>query len=343
MIFVTGGTGMVGAHLLYDLTQKGESVRALKRPDSSLKKTEKIFSFYTPSPEKLLSQIEWVEGDILDKEGLSELLVGITQIYHCAAIVSFDAAKRDEIIQVNGEGTANLVDLALTLGISKFCHVSSIAAIGLPPDGVEANEEHPWRTSKEHSAYAESKYNAEMEVWRGVLEGLDAVIVNPSVIIGPGDWKTGSSKLFSTIWEGLKFYTSGGTGFVDVKDVATAMQLLMAEENWESDKNQRYILNAENLLYRDCFNLVADNLKVSRPTIRANKTLLTIGYRISAIKKFFTGTPPALTREIAKSASKVSLYDGTKISKALKFTYISIADSIQQNSKIFLADDHRKD
>jgi len=343
MIFITGGTGMVGAHLLYDLTQKGEKVRALKRPGSPVKKTEKIFSFYTPSPEKLLSQIEWVEGDILDKEGLSELLNGVTQIYHCAAIVSFDSSKRDEIIQINGEGTANLVDLALTLGISKFCHVSSIAAIGSPPDGSEANEEHPWRTSKENSAYAESKYNAEMEVWRGTLEGLDAVIVNPSVIIGPGDWKTGSSTLFSTIWKGMKFYTSGGTGFVDVKDVVTAMQLLMTEGNWVSVKNQRYILNAENLLYRECFNLVADNLKVNRPKIRATKALLTIGYRISAIKKFFTGIPAALTREIAKNANKVSLYNGTKISKALNFNYISVADSIQQNSKIFLAEHRRKD
>ena len=145
MIFVTGGTGMVGAHLLYDLVLKGENVRALKRPGSSLNRIGKIFSFYNPDYRSLLQKIEWVEGDILDKDGLRELLIGVDQIYHTAAIISFDSRERDLVIQNNCDGTANLVDLALSLSIPRFCHVSSIAAIGTPPEGIEASEDHPWK------------------------------------------------------------------------------------------------------------------------------------------------------------------------------------------------------
>ena len=230
MVFVTGGTGMVGAHLLYDLVSNGEKVRALKRPGSSIRRAEKIFSYYSSEYQLLLQNIEWVDGDILDKDGLGELLAGVDQIYHCAAIVSFDSRDREIMIHNNVEGTANLVDMAVSLHIPRFCHVSSVSAIGSPPEGIEANEDHPWRNNMDHSAYGESKYLSEMEVWRAIFLGLNAVIVNPSVIIGPGDWKSGSSLLFSTVWKGLKFYTKGGTGFVDVRDVTKVMRLLMADD-----------------------------------------------------------------------------------------------------------------
>ncbi len=341
MIFVTGGTGIVGAHLLYDLALKGIKVRALKRKESSLQLTEKIFSFYSRDHQLLLNTIEWVDGDILDKDGLRELLIGVDQIYHVAAIMSFDPRKGKEIIHTNCEGTANLVELAIELGIHRFCHVSSIAAVGSPPEGIEATEDHPWRNSRDHSAYSESKYLSEMEVWRGILQGLDAVIVNPSVIVAPGDWKSGSSILFSKVWHGMKFYTKGGTGFVDVRDVTSAMQRLMADDFWETVKNQRYILNAKNIPFREFFNQVADSLRVKRPNIFAGKISLQLAWRLSVLYRFLTGIKPSITKDTARSAAKLSWYDGSKICRAIGFKYTPIEISISDVSSLYLKDINR--
>ena len=338
MIFVTGGTGMVGAHLLYDLVINGKKVRALKRPESNIRLVEKIFAYYSLEFQLLLQNIEWVEGDILDKDHLRELLSGIDQIYHMAAIISFDPKDRDIMIHNNCEGTANLVDLALSLKIPRFCYVSSIAAIGSPPEGIEANEDHPWRNNVDHSAYAESKYLSEMEVWRAIFQGLNAVIVNPSIIIGSSDWKSGSSKLFFTVWKGLKFYTKGGTGFVDVRDVTIAMQRLMEDEAWEEVKNQRYILNSENIPFRELFNYMADSLNVNRPKFFAGNILLKLAWRLSEVKGLLTGTRPVITRETARSANKISYYDGSKISRTIKFEYTPVTVSIRNNALLFLKD-----
>lgn len=338
MIFVTGGTGMVGAHLLYDLTKRGEKVRALKRPGSNIHRTEKIFASYSIEYLSLMQNIEWVDGDILEKDSLRELLAGVDQIYHVAAMLSFDPRDRETMIQNNCEGTANLADLALLLQIPRFCHVSSIAAIGMPPEGVEANEKHPWHNNMDHSAYAESKYLSEMEVWRAIYQGLNAVIVNPSVIIGPGDWKSGSSLLFYVVRNGLRFYTRGGTGFVDVRDVTKAMRLLMEDKVWEVVKTQRYILNSENISFRRFFDHIADNLKVNRPKFFAGKTLLNIAWHVSLLKSFLTGKCPSFTRETARSANNLSFYNGSKICQAVGFKYIPVEVSIRDTSGFFLKD-----
>lgn len=342
MIFVTGGTGFVGAHLLVNLVSQGVQVRALKRRGSSISRTEKIFSYYSNEYQSPMRNIEWVEGDMLDKESLRGLLDSVDQIYHAAAMVSFDPRDREAMIHNNVEGTSNLVDLALSMHIPRFCHVSSISAIGLPPEGIEANEGHPWRNSRDHSAYAESKYLSEMEVWRASFQGLDAVIVNPSVIIGPGDWQSDSSILFKTVWKGLNFYTRGGTGFVDVRDVATAMQRLMKDDVWESVKNQRYILNAENVPFQNIFNQIAGCLHVNKPKFFAGKTLLKLACRLSAMKSFFTGTPPVITPDIVKSASKLSCYDGSKISRTIGFEYIPLNVSVSHISDLFLKEFNKK-
>jgi dihydroflavonol-4-reductase len=338
MIFVTGGTGMVGAHLLYDLTSRGEKVRALKRRGSNIKKVEKIFGCYLSEYQLLLKNIEWVEGDMLDKESLRRHLTGVDQIYHAAAMISFDPRDRDTMICNNCEGTANIVDLALALNIPRFCHVSSISALGFPPEGVDVSEDHPWQNNNGHSSYAESKYLSEMEVWRAILQGLNAVIVNPSVIIGPGDWKSGGSVLFSTVWKGLKFYTGGITGFVDVRDVTASMRRLMEEKGWKAVKNHRYILNAENLPFREFFNQVADHLHLKRPKYLAGQKFLALAWRFCSLKRFVTGIPPAITRETARSAHQMIYYDGSKICRTIGFEYTPIADSIRDFSLLFLKD-----
>ena len=337
MIFVTGGTGMVGAHLLYDLACKGEKVRALKRPGSNIQKTEKIFSYYSTDYKSLLQNIEWVEGDILDKEGLGVILNGVDRIYHAAAMVSFDPKDRQQILDNNCQGTANLVDVALSLQVPRFCHVSSIAAIGTPPEGIEANEFHPWRNNINHSAYAESKYVSEMEVWRAAISGLNAVIVNPSVILGPGDWESsGSPALFYNVGKGIKFYTKGGTGFVDVRDVTSAMWQLMQDDVWDTVKNQRFILNSENVLFRNLFSQIAIALKVNPPKYFAGMALLRLAGLISGLQGYLTSSRPKLTKETIRSANKISYYDGSKICSEIGFSYTLIEDSIRNISKIYL-------
>lgn len=304
MILVTGGTGLVGAHLLYELTSSGLRVKALRRPQSNTAWVKKIFSYYTNQVETLYSQIEWVEGDILDYFSLEAALAGVTRIYHCAAIVSFHGDDNDMMLNNNVKGTGNLIDAAIHNGVRKFCHVSSIAALGKTQDGSKITEDTYWTPSKRKSGYSFSKFFSEMEVWRGIEEGLDAVIVNPSIIMGPGNWDIGSPKLFQSIWKGLNYYTKGITGFVDVRDVVKAMIVLMEDKQFEVVKNQRFILNAGNMGYQDFFNKIADGLNKPRPRNFASDIKLHIAWRMAKAASFFTGKRPSITREAVSSSNQ---------------------------------------
>ena len=338
MILVTGGTGLVGAHILYELTSSGLRVKALHRQQSNTDWVKKIFSYYTGQADLLFSQIEWVEGDILDYLSLEEALKGVTSIYHCAAIVSFHGDDHDMMLNNNVKGTGNLIDAAIHNGVSKFCHVSSIAALGKTQDGSEITEETYWTPSKRKSGYSLSKFFSEMEVWRGIEEGLDAVIVNPSIIMGPGNWEIGSPKLFQSIWKGLKYYTKGISGFVDVRDVVKAMILLMEDHRFENIKNQRFILNAGNLSYQDFFNKIADGLNKPRPRSFASDIKLHIAWHMAKAGSFFTGKPPVITREALSGSNQKNQYSGEKISRITGFEYRSLDSSIADIAEIFLND-----
>lgn len=338
MILVTGGTGLVGAHLLFELTKAGHRVKALRRQQSNTDWVKKIFSYYSDQTETLFSQIEWVEGDILDYLSLEEALKGITGIYHCAAIISFHGHDHDTMLNNNVKGTGNLIDAAIHNGVSRFCHVSSIAALGKTQDGSEINEETYWIPSKRKSGYSLSKFFSEMEVWRGIEEGLDAVIVNPSIIIGPGNWEIGSPKLFQSIWKGLKYYTKGISGFVDVRDVVKAMIMLMDDQQFELVKNQRFILNAGNMSYQDLFNKIADGLKKPRPNNFASDIKLHIAWRMAKAGSFFTGKRPLITRDTVSGTNQKNHYSGEKIKKTAGFEYRSLDTSITDIADIFLKD-----
>ena len=227
MILVTGGTGLVGTHLLYDLVRSGKKVRALKRNSSDISSVKKVFSYYSSDVDELMKEIEWVNADLLDVYTLLDVMEGVTDVYHCAAMVSFEPKHIDEMLRVNIEGTANMVNAALEKGIRKFCHISSIATVGRSEHGAVSTEETFWKSSPDNSNYAISKYGAEREVWRAAEEGLNVVIVNPSLIIGAGNWQQSSSNMFSKAYKGIKFYTDGENGFVDVRDVASVAIKLM--------------------------------------------------------------------------------------------------------------------
>ena len=335
MIFITGGTGLVGSHLLLSLLQQGERVRAVKRKSSHITGVRETFSWYSENADHLFSQIEWVEGDLADLEDVERMLEGVDTVYHCAAMVAFDRKSQNQIISNNVHITANLVDAALQKGIKKFCHVSSVSALGKAPDNEPVTEETSWVPSGKLTAYSRSKFFSEMEVWRGVEEGLNAVVVNPSIIVGPGNWKSGSPAFFRFISRGMKFYTKGGTGFVDVRDVAEAMVFLMKDENFGKALNQRFILNAANLSYRKFFSAVATVLEVPAPSIPVSRAMLSLAAAGSWIISIMTGKPAQINSQTLASASSVSSFDGTRISSKLGFTYRPVQEAIEHTGRIF--------
>ena len=331
MILVTGGTGVVGTQLLIDLAIAGKNVRALKRKTSSLALTEKIFSLRHPERKELFDKIEWIDGDVQDILSLEAAMQDVEYIYHCAAMVSFDPKDKPAMMWVNVEGTANVVNAALAHKIKKLCFVSSVAALGRSEENTMVDENCDWVSSKENSQYAVSKYQAELEVWRGIAEGLNAVIVNPSIIFGPGDADKSSAKLFTTAMKGNRFYTKGINAFVDVRDVSSIMIKLM-----ESDiVNERFIVAAGNFSYERILTLMSEGFKNARPSIHTKPWMLEIVWRLDKLRSLFTGGSPLLTRETARTSGKSYYYDNEKVIKQLGHEFIPIDKSIYDNCSIF--------
>lgn len=332
MIFVTGGTGFLGAHLLFHLLKKNQKIKVLRRSQSNNDVLERVFGFYTDNIQELLDKIEWVEGDLLDVYSFEKDLSDVSAIYHSAAAVSFQPADKDRMMHTNIQGTANLINAAIENSIKKFCHVSSIAAIGRGDNSNEIDERTRWVASKRNSTYAISKYGAEREVWRGIAEGLDAVIVNPSIILGPGEISSGSGKLIETILDGLKFYTSGVNGYVDVRDVANAMIMLM-----ESDiSGERFVVSAENLNYKELFEMIAIELGKSPPAYKASKWMGEIAWRLEHVKGKLTGTKPLITKETANTAANIYRYSNNKIVNELNFKFIPVLQTIHETCDYYL-------
>jgi len=326
MNFVTGGTGLVGSHLLYDLVKGGAPVRALKRTGSDVDAVLRTFSLYSPEAAELVKSIEWVEGDILDMASLEDALEGVSEVYHCAAIVSFNPDDREEMLRVNVEGTANVVNACIEMNVRKLCHVSSIASLGRNTATSIVNEESHWKTSPRNSWYAISKYGAEREVWRGAEEGLKVVVVNPSVILGPGDWSKGSNALFRMASKGLKYYTSGMTGYVDVRDVSGAMIRLM-----ESDvKGERFILNSANMSFRSFFDRLHSEFGKPNAWMRVRPWMAEIGWRIEKLRTSVMGVAPLITKETARAANYTYEFSSEKIIHALNYRFIPIENTIRE-------------
>lgn len=336
MILLTGGTGFLGAHLLYRLCADGHKVRAIKRKTASCELTKKIFAYYSEQADDLFDRIEWVEGDLLDIYSLSDAMKDMEQVYHAAAVVSFHGSDQNTLIKTNITGTANMVNMALESKIKKLCYVSSIGSLGRADSSGIVTEETHWN-NKKTSVYSTSKYEAEREVWRGMAEGLNAVIVNPSIIIGPGNWQAGSPKLFDTMWNGLLFYTGGSNGFVDVNDVAACMIALM--EGGQS--NERYIINSENIPYEQFFGWMAEALGVSPPRYKAGPFLSGLAWRGLALKALLTGKKSSITRETAETANQSYNYSNAKIKKETGMDFMPVRESIFKTASFFLKEKTR--
>jgi nucleoside-diphosphate-sugar epimerase len=330
MILVTGGTGLVGSYLLYELTRNGHKVKALLRPGKKPYEARKILSCLSADNERLIDQVEWVEGDVLDPYSLQQAMQGVEHVYHCAALISFNPAELTKMLEVNVEGTANVVNACLENGVKKLCHVSSIAALGQAEKGEIIDENAKWKTSRINSGYAVSKYGGEREVWRGMEEGLKAVIVNPSVIIGAGCHAKATNSLFHSIKDFIPFYTTGVNGYVDVRDVAKAMILLM-----ESPINgERFVLNSENLPLREFFGKAADLLGKPRPRFAINGLLLNAIAWMDELRGRMTGSKPLLTRENVRAAMSKSSYSSEKFRSAFSYSFIPISESLSEAFRI---------
>lgn len=334
MIFVTGGTGLVGTHLIYELLLRGEKVRAIRRENSQIEKLEKVISYYHKKPKDLLKNLEWVYADILDIHSLEEAMEGVEKVYHAAAIISFNPSDHKKMIENNTKGTANIINASLNKNVKKLCHVSSIASVGRDNTKNVVSENDQWTYSKRQSAYAVSKFESEREVWRGIAEGLNAVIVNPSIIFGPGHWGEGSSQIFSKVGGGLKFYTQGITGYVDVRDVVECMIQLMDS----TITNERFILNAENVSYKDLFENIAHELHVSKPKFYVSKCMSEVVWRLAKIQNIFSRKQPLITKETARTANKKYHFSNEKICNALDFQFRPISQTIKDTAIHYLKD-----
>lgn len=324
---------MIGSHLLLELVKKGFSVRATYRSFETIKKTERVFSYYGLSTKKVHDNIQWVEANITDVFALERAVEDINMVYHCAALISFDPKEYRRLVKINIEGTKNIVNVCLKNDVKKLCHVSSIATLGSAKNGESINEESEW-SDKNTSVYARTKRNAELEVWRGIQEGLNAVIVNPGVVLGPGFWKSGSGVFFYHAAKEQNKTLPGGTGFIAVQDVINSMVQLMVSDI----SNARFILVDKNLTYVKIMAQIATHLGVTPPTKTFTKFELETFWRIDWIRANFFGKRRRLSKNIAKTLRQRDTYSSKKIRENLAIEFRHFDNTVEFTSRLFQED-----
>jgi dihydroflavonol-4-reductase len=314
MIAVTGANGLLGNYVIRELIAKNESVLALKRPDSD-----------TSMLADIENKITWCNADILDPVSLHEAFEKVTHVIHTAAIVSFNPSRAKEVMNVNVQGTRNVVNTCLTRGIKRLVHISSVAALGRQKGQTHVDEKNKWVSNALNSVYAESKYGSELEVFRGQEEGLSTVILNPSGILGPGNWNRSSAQLFKYSWQEKPFITEGFLNYIDARDVANiAYQLLQ-----HKIEGERFIVSGGNISYENFFGKTAKLFNKKPPHIKLGKTLLHVLARVESFRTLFTSSEPLITPETARFAGTEFLYENKKIKNLLHFEFQSIDQTLQ--------------
>lgn len=323
MILVTGGTGFVGAYIIRELVMREYAVRAIRRRD------------YQPFfiDDTIWHKVEWVECDILDPVGLFDAMQGVELVIHAAAMVSFHKSERELLYQTNVTGTANVVNMAIESGIERFIHISSVAALGRTANNEIVNEEKKWQEGIRQTHYAISKYQAELEVWRGMGEGMQITILNPSTVLGFGDWNNSSCGIFKNVYNEFPWYSNGVNGFVDVEDLARACVLLMEKKIYQ----ERFIINGDNWSFRRLFDTMAEALHKKKPSREAGPMLGALAWRWEKLSSLFTGKKPLLTRETARIAQSNTQFDHQKLLQALPgFQFTSLETSIRNAAAKYL-------
>lgn len=329
MILVTGGTGLVGSHLIYQLTLENNVIRATHRADSDIERVKLLFKFYSKDFNELFKKIEWIEADLNNLSQLQDAFKDISFVYHCAAYISFDPSRYETLRRVNIRGTANIVNLCINNKIKKLCHVSSVATLGY--NIKEIDENNYWDGNKHKSAYAISKYGAEMEVWRGVQEGVKSVIINPGVIIGPGFSKSAFGTIIKMVTNKKRFHTCGKTGYVDVRDIANIMIRLMNSKI----ENERYILVNKNLSYKKVIDMVSSNLGMKNKSTFVSKSKLKIALVFDLVSSKFFNKERKLSKALCKSLTRNFNYSSKKIKKSLNFEFTSILETFEKSCQFY--------
>ena len=329
MILVTGGTGLVGSHLLYLLIKNGENVTATFRTSKRLEQTKNVFANYGAT--ELFDNIIWKKANIADYFSLNDVFQNITHVYHCAAVVSFDRRKADNMYEVNVEGTANVVNLCLEFNIAKLCYVSSVASLGKYTDGRCTDEKAIWTHSGETSYYSVTKYYAENEVWRGAEEGLNTVIVNPATILGFGDWEESSLAIIKKVNDGLNFYTPGSNAFIGVEDVVKVMHQLMNSDV----SDERYVLISENLSFKKLLSSIAIGLNRKPPQKEAPRWVANGLRRLDELRYFLLGSKTVLTKQSIDTAFRQKCFSAEKIKSELNFEFESMESVIRKTTEPF--------
>ena len=328
MILVTGATGFVGSHLVYHLVTNGCNLKLLIRNTKHLSELERCFIYYDDNYNKYISQIQIIEGDLFDTDILGLAMKDVKYVFHCAGLVSFNKSDKQNLIEINKHGTANVVNAALQSNIKKLIYISSIAALGEINDEL-INETNQKFDSHSSNVYGISKYLGELEVRRGIEEGLNAIIINPSVIIGPGNISKGTPAIFKLLNNGFPFYSYGITGYIDVRDVVKIM-LKLAVNNIN---NEQFILNNINISNKEFFTTITNQLNKKPPKYKLNKRVtIFIASIINVLLKlmFFKSS---INASIAKSLFSVNKYDNTKIKNSLNYNFIDFSDTIKFASK----------
>ena len=328
MILITGATGLVGSHLAMHLLENDQKIRAIYRDEKSIVKTKNLFEIYNKL--YLFEKINWVKADINDISALDIAFADIEQVYHCAALISFDPKEEEKLRKTNIEGTANIVNFCLSKNVKKLCFVSSIAALGDLLDHEKIiTEDTEWNPEKSHSFYAISKYGAEIEVFRGQQEGLNVIIVNPGVILGAGFFDSGSGEIFSKVKKGLSFYTNGITGFVSANDVVKSMFLLMKSDI----HGEKFVLISENCSYKYLVETIANSLNVKKPTTKISKFITQIAWRIDWILANIFFQKRKISKDLANSLHSENYYSNEKIKQTLNFEFETVFDTVNKVSK----------
>lgn len=334
MILVTGGTGLVGSHLLFWLTQEQQKVRAIYRNEASISVVKNVFSYYTSDVELYFSRIEWIQADIIDVTSLEKAFEGITHVYHSAALVSFNPKDYFEMRKINIDGTANVVNYCIDKGVKKLCYVSSIATLEKSSKNTLISESSEWNAESNNYGYAITKYGAEMEVWRGSQEGLDIVMVNPGVILGPGFWNQGTGELFKKGFQNFPFYSEGVSGFVGVNDVAKSMILLMNSDI----KNERFLLVSENRSFKEVLFEIADNFSKKRAFIKVNWVVAELAWILDLFISKISGKEISISKQSARASLNVYEYSSEKIKTQLNFEFEKMKGVIEETCKYYLKD-----
>ncbi len=321
MILVTGATGFIGSHLMCHLAQKDIFPVAMFRHDSNKKRVWKQFESQFADAQKRFDKITWRKADFRDLPSLEAAFEGISLVYHCAGYISLAQRDAKKLLEINEIGTAYLVNLCLSHSVKKLVYVSSIAALGNDPSISVIDENTPWDNNIDKNPYAYSKYGGEMEVWRAMQEGLNAVIVNPGIVLGKD---SPIETLLLRHKKGLRWCTTGNNAFVNIQDIIILMDKLMDSKI----EGERFILVAENWSGKVMVETLLKSGDIRPRVFFIPKDFLYFLWGLEHLIQLLGIRKRFLTRALISGQYEQKTIDGSKIKSFVDFEYSPITKLI---------------